>query len=33
VETANYIGSRQIVRQRASQTALNMLRLRIMQTG
>ncbi len=30
VEKANYIGSRSIVRTRASQTALNMLRLRIL---
>jgi nicotinamide-nucleotide amidase len=33
LEKANFIGSRQIVRHRASQTALNMLRLRILQTG
>ncbi len=31
VEKANFIGSRQIVRHRASQTALNMLRLRVLQ--
>ena len=31
VEQANFIGSRQIVRHRASQTALNMLRLRALQ--
>lgn len=33
VEKANFIGSRQIVRHRASQTALNMLRLRALQIG
>lgn len=32
VERANYIGSRQIVRHRASQAALNMLRLRVLGT-
>jgi nicotinamide-nucleotide amidase len=32
VEKANYIGSRSIIRQRASQTALNMLRLRMLLT-
>lgn len=32
VDKANFIGSRQIVRHRASQTALNMLRLRVLQT-
>ena len=32
VEKANFIGSRQIIRHRASQTALNMLRLRILKT-
>ncbi len=32
VERANFIGSRQIVRHRASQTALNMLRLRLLQS-
>jgi nicotinamide-nucleotide amidase len=30
VEKANFIGSRQIVRHRAAQTALNMLRLHIL---
>jgi nicotinamide-nucleotide amidase len=33
VERVNYIGSRQIVRHRAAQTALNMLRLRILQSA
>lgn len=33
VDKANFIGSRQIVRHRASQTALNMLRLRVLETG
>jgi nicotinamide-nucleotide amidase len=33
VEKSNFIGSRQIVRHRSAQTALNMLRLRILQSG
>ncbi|HZO88529.1 MAG TPA: competence/damage-inducible protein A [Chthonomonadaceae bacterium] len=33
VDKSNYIGSRQIVRYRASQTALNMLRLRALREG
>ncbi len=33
VDQANFIGSRQIIRHRASQTALNMLRLRALQLG
>jgi len=33
VEKCNFIGSRQIVRARSAQTALNMLRLRVLQSG
>jgi nicotinamide-nucleotide amidase len=33
VEKVNYIGSRQIVRHRSSQTALNMLRLRVLHSA
>lgn len=33
IEKANFIGSRQIVRHRSSQTALNTLRLRVLQQG
>ena len=33
VEKANFIGSRQIVRHRSAQTALNMLRMRILESG